>query len=73
MSTLTYFLLALAVAVLAFQPTRDGATEVSWQMYGSANFMGKLMGVFMDMDKMVGRDFEDGLQNLRQIAEERAS
>jgi len=29
----------------------------------------KLMGVFMDMDRMVGRDFEDGLQNLRQLAE----
>lgn len=56
-------------AEFALQPTPDGATEVIWQMHGPANFMSKLMGTFMDMNKMVGRDFEDGLQNLRQIAE----
>jgi uncharacterized protein YndB with AHSA1/START domain len=56
-------------AEFALQPTADGGTEVRWTMHGPANFMSKLMGVFMDMDKMVGRDFEDGLQNLRQLAE----
>jgi len=60
-------------AEFTLQPTPDGATEVSWRMHGPANFMSKLMGVFMDMDKLVGRDFEDGLQNLRQIAEGPAS
>ena len=60
-------------AEFTLQPTPDGATEVSWRMHGPANFMSKVMGVFMDMDKMVGRDFEAGLQNLRQIAEGRAS
>ena len=60
-------------AEFALLPTSDGATEVSWRMHGPANFMSKVMGVFMDMDKMVGRDFEAGLQNLRQIAEGRAS
>ena len=53
----------------ALQPTADGATEVCWRMHGPANFVSKLMGVFIDMDKMCGRDFEAGLQNLRQIAE----
>lgn len=56
-------------AEFALQPTPDGATEVRWTMAGPNNFIGKLMGVFIDMDKMVGRDFEDGLQNLRQLAE----
>jgi hypothetical protein len=56
-------------AEFALQPTADGATEVRWTMSGPANFTSKLMGVFVDMDKMVGRDFEAGLQNLRQIAE----
>ena len=60
-------------AEFALEPTADGATEVSWRMHGPANFMSKLIGVFMDMDKMVGRDFEDGLQNLRRIAEGPAS
>ena len=56
-------------AEFALQPLPDGATEVRWTMHGPANFMSKLMGVFIDMDKMVGRDFEDGLQNLRELAE----
>lgn len=60
------------LAEFTLQPTPDGATEVRWAMSGPANFMSKLMGVFIDMDKMVGRDFEDGLQNLRQLAEVRS-
>ena len=59
-------------AEFALQPTADGATEVRWTMSGPANFISKLMGVFINMDKMVGRDFEAGLQNLRQLAEARA-
>lgn len=59
-------------AEFALQPTADGATEVRWTMSGPANFISKLMGVFVDMDKMVGRDFEGGLQNLRQLAEVRS-
>lgn len=60
------------LAEFALQPTPDGATEVRWTMHGPANFISKLMGVFINMDKMVGRDFEDGLQNLRQLAEVKA-
>ena len=51
-------------------PQGDG-TNLTWTMHGPANFMSKLMGVFIDMDRMVGRDFEDGLQNLRLLAEGR--
>lgn len=58
-------------AEFALQPLADGATEVRWTMHGPANFLSKLMGVFIDMDRMIGRDFEDGLQNLRQLAEAR--
>ena len=48
---------------------KDGATTVTWAMYGPANFVSKLMGVFFDMDKMIGTDFEAGLANLKTIAE----
>lgn len=58
-------------AEFALQPLPDGATEVRWTMRGPASFLSKLMGVFVDMDKMVGRDFEDGLQHLRQLVEGR--
>jgi hypothetical protein len=48
-------------------PQPDGGTEVSWAMHGPNTFIGKVLGVFIDMDKMVGKDFEDGLRNLQQL------
>jgi uncharacterized protein YndB with AHSA1/START domain len=51
-------------------PQADGSTEVIWVMHGPNNFIGKVMGVVINMDKMVGRDFEDGLSNLQHIAKE---
>jgi uncharacterized protein YndB with AHSA1/START domain len=46
-----------------------GATQVTWAMHGPAPFLSKLMQVFVSMDKMVGKDFEDGLSNLKTLAE----
>ena len=46
-----------------------GATQVTWAMYGPAPFLSKLMQVFVSMDRMVGKDFEDGLSNLKTLAE----
>ena len=48
---------------------RGETTTVTWSMSGPANFISKLMGIFFDMDKMVGTDFEAGLANLKTIAE----
>ena len=39
-------------------------TEVSWSMTGHNSFPAKMAGVFMDMDKLVGSDFERGLSDL---------
>ena len=44
-------------------------TQVTWAMYGPAPFSTKLMQVFISMDRMVGKDFEDGLANLKTLAE----
>ena len=41
----------------------DGS-QVRWVMTGTNDFMGKAMSVFMDMDAMIGADFERGLANL---------
>jgi len=49
------------------------STKVTWFMVGENNFMGKVMGVFMDMDAMIGKDFEKGLGRLKSIAEEDAA
>jgi Polyketide cyclase / dehydrase and lipid transport len=48
---------------------RGDATELTWLMRGPAPFVSKLMGVFVDMDKMIGKDFEAGLANLKAEAE----
>jgi hypothetical protein len=45
------------------------ATSVNWVMHGPAPFMSKMMQVFMNIDKMVGKDFEAGLANLKGLAE----
>jgi uncharacterized protein YndB with AHSA1/START domain len=44
-------------------------TNVSWIMHGPASFMSKVMQVFMNMDKMIGKDFEAGLANLKGLTE----
>lgn len=44
-------------------------TRVTWAMYGPSPYLSKLMTTFVSMDKMVGKDFERGLQNLKMLAE----
>lgn len=46
-------------------------TRITWSMHGPANFMSKLMETLTLMDRMVGKDFESGLANLKMIAETR--
>ena len=48
---------------------RAGGTDVTWTMTGPRPFMMKVMGTFCNMDKMIGKDFEAGLANLRTLAE----
>lgn len=43
-------------------------TLVIWAMEGKAPLISKIMCLFMNMDKMVGKDFEEGLQNMQRIA-----
>ena len=51
-----------------FTPEGDG-TRVTWTLTGDNNFMGKLFGMFMNMDKMIGGDFEKGLASLKRVVE----
>ena len=48
---------------------QGNATNVHWVMHGPATFMSKVMGVFFNFDKMVGKDFEAGLANLKRLTE----
>jgi uncharacterized protein YndB with AHSA1/START domain len=49
-------------------PQGDG-THVIWLMHGPAPFINKVMQVFMNLDKMIGKDFEAGLASLKQLTE----
>ena len=56
------------IAEFAMQPKGD-ATDVTWAMYGPMPFISKIMCVFIDMDEMVGSDFEKGLADLKKVSE----
>jgi uncharacterized protein YndB with AHSA1/START domain len=55
-------------AEFTMQP-QGGTTNVIWAMHGPAPLMHKVMQVFMNMDRMIGKDFETGLANLKTAAE----
>ncbi len=56
--------------VTEFKITPNGnMTNVHWEMRGPLNLMMKVMHMFMNMDSMVGKDFEAGLANLKSIVE----
>jgi hypothetical protein len=55
-------------AEFSFQP-QGSATRITWAMSGEKGFMCKLFGLVMNMDKMVGKDFEKGLSQLKAITE----
>ncbi|MFB6419087.1 MULTISPECIES: SRPBCC family protein [Bradyrhizobium] len=55
-------------AEFTFVPQGD-ATLVTWSMYGPAPFVSKVMQVFINMDSMIGNDFEAGLANLKKLTE----
>jgi hypothetical protein len=52
------------------QPNEPGtSTTVTWTMRGRNMFFMKIMGVFVNMDRMLGKHFEAGLQNLKLVSE----
>ena len=48
-----------------------GGTRVTQAMYGPSPFISKLMGLFFNMDKMVGDKYEEGFVNLKKLAEKK--
>jgi carbon monoxide dehydrogenase subunit G len=56
------------IVVFTLEPKGD-ATNVTWAMNGQVPYIAKIVHVFLDVDKMVGQDFEAGLANLKAIAE----
>jgi hypothetical protein len=56
------------IAEFTLLPTASG-TRVTWALSGPSPYLSKLIGLFMNMDKMIGQDFEAGLANLKVLAE----
>ena len=51
----------------------SGGTRVTWAMRGTNNIVGKIFSIFVDCDKMIGKDFEKGLANLKKLVESGAT
>jgi hypothetical protein len=59
---------ATNTAEFTFRPEGE-RTAVTWSLAGRNNFMGKAVGLFMNMDRMVGGDFEQGLARMKSVVE----
>jgi uncharacterized protein YndB with AHSA1/START domain len=56
--------------IVEFTLEPDGdATHVTWAMHGPSPYAAKVVGVFINMDSMIGKDFEAGLANLKTATE----
>lgn len=49
---------------------QGSSTNVTWTISGRQPYLGKLMSVFIDCEKMCGKQFEQGLADLRKLAEQ---
>jgi uncharacterized protein YndB with AHSA1/START domain len=59
---------AINTAEFLFQPEAN-QTLVTWSMSGQNNFMGRVFGLIVNCEKLVGRDFEKGLAALKAVTE----
>ena len=51
------------------EPVGAEHSKVTWGFEGKSGFPMRIMLLFMNMDKMIGKDFEEGLADLKQILE----
>lgn len=56
--------------MITYSLTPEGsATRFTWKMHGDGGFIGKLMNVIIDCEKMMFKDFDQGIQNLKNVVE----
>jgi hypothetical protein len=56
-------------AYMVFESVNDSTTKVAWGFFGKMKYPVNTMLLFMDMDKMLGKDLDGGLHNLKAILE----
>ena len=57
------------VVEFSLKPEGGEATRVTWAIQGPMPYVSKVLSLFVDMDAMIGREFEQGLADLRKIVE----
>jgi hypothetical protein len=60
-----------SLTLVTYQPVPEGI-QMTWAMEGQNDFMGKAMSMFVDMDSMLGKDFEKGLATIKTLTEQEA-
>jgi polyketide cyclase/dehydrase/lipid transport protein len=60
------------VAEIALEAA-ENSTNVTWAIYGPNTYLSKAMSLFFSVDKMIGREFEAGLANLKSLTEAKES
>jgi hypothetical protein len=63
---------ATNTAEFSFKPAGADTTAVTWSMAGQNTFLSKAISLFIDMDRMVGGMFDQGLTQMKAIVERRA-
>jgi uncharacterized protein YndB with AHSA1/START domain len=63
---------ATSNTTFSFQSLPEGGVSLTWKMDGNNDFVGKAFSLFMDMDGMIGKDFEKGLASIKTAAEAKA-
>ncbi|MEN3376627.1 MAG: hypothetical protein V7604_1982, partial [Hyphomicrobiales bacterium] len=56
------------IAEFTLEP-KGAATDVTWAMHGPVPYIGKIMHLIINCDKMVGNDFATGLASMKAAAE----
>ena len=62
---------ATNTAEFSFKPAGADSTAVTWSMAGQNTFLSKAISLFIDMDRMVGGMFDQGLTQMKAIVERR--
>lgn len=58
-----------ADGMLVVEDAGNGMSKATWQFHMKPKFPGNIFALFMDMDKMLGKDFDHGLENLKKLSE----
>lgn len=56
-------------AFMSFESVNDSVSKVKWGIYGKLKYPMNISFLFMDMDAMLGKDLEGGLNNLKALLE----